>query len=81
MRINIYNEELTDEIKVFRRKDDKGDIFTGVRLYLQSPESLHNTEYDDDRNAITFYVLANPERKMLVDIFRRMADALESRPT
>jgi len=55
MRINIYSEELTDEIQVVE-KTANGNKFIGVRLILESPDTLHNDPDDDDRNAITFWI-------------------------
>ncbi len=52
MRINIYTEELTDEVEVV----EKGG-FHGLRFYLKSPEELHHDADDDDRSAITFWGL------------------------
>ena len=62
MRINLYSEELTQEVerveKVANRGTDEEDTFVGVRLFLESPKSLldHSTDTDDDRNAVTFWV-------------------------
>jgi hypothetical protein len=60
MRINVYGEELTDEVEHVTKKvyDDKfGDrTFHGVRLFLKSPDELHDDPEDDDRSAITLWV-------------------------
>jgi len=60
MRINVYAEELTDEVELVTKKvvDDKfGErTFYGVRVYLASPNVLHDDPEDDDRSAITFWV-------------------------
>jgi hypothetical protein len=55
MRINVYAEELTTET-TFIKKDVDGRTFYGVRLFLKSPRDLHNSDDDDDRSAITFWV-------------------------
>jgi hypothetical protein len=56
MRINVYAEELTQEIEIVRKKIDDGREFIAVRLFLKSAKELHHTETDDDRSAITFWV-------------------------
>ena len=45
MRINIYSQELTKEVKVISKKaDDTGITYHGIRLYLHSHELLHYKE-------------------------------------
>lgn len=55
MRINIYDEEITGEVAAVTKTADTGLTFTGLRLYLESPDVLHNDPDDDDRSAITFW--------------------------
>lgn len=56
MRINVYDEEITGEVvAVTKTAADTGITFTGLRLYLASPDVLHATADDDDRSAITFW--------------------------
>lgn len=55
MRIQIYDEEVTGEIQVITKTADTGLTFTGIRIFLASPEVLHNIPGDDDRSAITFW--------------------------
>lgn len=60
MRINVYAEELTDEIEITSKTvtdEEFGErTFYGVRLFLKSPKELHHSDQDDDRSAITFWV-------------------------
>lgn len=60
MRINVYAEELTDEVEIIEKPVydvQFGDrTFYGVRVYLKSPEELHTGPDDDDRSAITLWV-------------------------
>jgi hypothetical protein len=56
MRINVYAEELTDEVEIVKKKIKDGREFLAVRLYLKSAKELHATPSDDDRSAITFWV-------------------------
>ncbi len=55
MRINVYSQELTKNYEIIEKQSDNGVVYYGVRLYLASPEVLHDTKDDDDRSAITFF--------------------------
>jgi hypothetical protein len=56
MRINVYDEEIDGEVKMITKTaSDTGLTFTGLRIYLASPDVLHNEPNDDDRSAITFW--------------------------
>lgn len=56
MRINVYAEELTNEVETITKTMPDGRVFTGIRVFLKSPPELHHTPRDDDRSAITFWV-------------------------
>lgn len=56
MRINIYAEELTQEVEIVHKKIEDGREFLAVRLFLKSAKELHHSRNDDDRSAITFWV-------------------------
>lgn len=76
MRINVYDEEITWEVvAVTKTAADTGITFTGLRLYLESPDVLHHTADDDDRSAITFWF--NPqtagEENKVRNALRRLA--------
>lgn len=59
MRINVYSEEITDEVGVVTKTVTNDLIgtqtFYGIRVFLKSPDVLHVGD-DDDRSAITFWV-------------------------
>jgi hypothetical protein len=55
MRINVYDEELTSEVKLVEKTAETGIIYYGARVYLKSPDVLHTGPDDDDRTAITFW--------------------------
>lgn len=70
MRINIYEEELTDEVEVVSTVADLTGIeYFGTRVYLKSHEDLHHSELDDDRSAVTFWV---GERNKAEDLKMRL---------
>lgn len=70
MRVNVYAEEITQRIEIVTKEKD-GEVFTGVRFYLELPVTVHN-DYpggktrqikgpfmhhpdDDDSAAVTFW--------------------------
>ncbi len=55
MRINIYNEEITDDFEITTREVDNGKIFYGLRLFMASSSVLHNSIDDNDVTAVTFW--------------------------
>jgi hypothetical protein len=68
VRLNVYSEELTDEVEVVK-KDVSDELFGersfyGIRMFLKSPKELHASEEDDDRTAITFWVPAMPNGRL-----------------
>ena len=66
MRMNVYAEELTTETeKVTKLAENTGITYTGVRIFLKSPDELHHTAEDDDRSAITFWGPKEKLREML----------------
>lgn len=58
MRINVYSQELTKEVRLVSKADHRGRIFYGVRFYLSGSDLLHHTPDDDDRSAVTFWLPA-----------------------
>jgi hypothetical protein len=55
MRVNVYNEELTNEVRVVEATPETGKTFTGVQFVLASAPELHHDADDDDRSAITIW--------------------------
>lgn len=79
MRINVYAEELPEPddpraIEVVKAAVKGGTIFFGARLFLTSPDVLHDTEFDDDRSAITIW---GPREKVAA-LLRWMANEMEA---
>lgn len=67
MRVNVYAEEMTDRIEIISKEID-GQVFTGLRLYLELPVQVKaaggTAQYrgpfihrpgDDDSSAVTFW--------------------------
>lgn len=78
MRINIYSQELTKEVSLVSKTDERGNTHYGVRFWLRSPDCLHNTPNDDDRSAVTFWVpnCGSFTPMDLAQVFSRATEAL-----
>lgn len=77
MRINIYNEEITEVTEHLVRTASNGFVFHGERLFLKSHEDLHFTPDDDDRTAITFFYHNRATAAQLCRVLRKMANEVE----
>jgi len=70
MRVNVYSQELTDEIALISKDgtDSAGEraTFQAVRLYLRSADELHFGADDDDRSAVTIWLPKSADRQMLL---------------
>ena len=62
MRVNVYNEELTDRVEP-ATKIANGVTFHGIRFFV-GPENLH-TDNDDDTSAVTFFFGEEHGRNLL----------------
>lgn len=69
MRVNVYAEEMTDRVEIVSKTID-GQIFTGLRFYLELPTTVDedpdgnpvnvqgpfmHRKGDDDSSAVTFW--------------------------
>lgn len=82
MRINVYSQELTNEVQVEEKVSNTGLTYTAVRMILHSSEMLHHPPQDDDRSGVTFWLPKTAARREgLALTFERMAKAVrEARP-
>lgn len=71
MRINVYSQELTDEVIRLRKRSNTGKIYRAAQLVLHSSDKLHHPPKDDDRSAVTFWLPTSKARRL------RMAKAFE----
>lgn len=79
MRINVYSQELTDEINVIEKVSNTGLTYTAVQLMLHSSEKLHHPPQDDDRSAVTIWLpRSRARRNALSATLRRMALAVDN---
>lgn len=82
MRINVYSQELTDEVATVEKVSNTGLIYSAVQLMLHSSPMLHHPPKDDDRSAVTFWLPKSVERReALAKAFEQMASKIrEARP-
>lgn len=74
VRINVYSQELTDEVQVEEKVSNTGLTYTAVRLVLHSSSLLHHPPEDDDRSAVTFWLPRGVKRReSLAGAFEAMA--------
>lgn len=74
MRINVYSQELTDEVNVVEKVSNTGLTYSAVQLMLHSSPMLHHPPADDDRSAVTFWLpKSNRRREELANAFETMA--------
>ncbi len=77
MRINVYSQELTNEVKLIEKESNTGVCYSAVQLILHSSPMLHHPPHDDDRSAITIWLPKSSERRLeLAHALRAMADAV-----
>lgn len=79
MRINVYSQEITDEVISFEKFSNTGLVYSAVQLMLHSSPMLHHPPKDDDRSAVTFWLPKSPERReAMAQAFERMAQAVRN---
>ena len=77
MRINVYSQELTNEVKVIEKESNTGLVYSAVQMMLHSSPMLHHPPQDDDRSAVTFWLPKSAERReALAQTFEAMAAAV-----
>ena len=77
MRINVYSQELTDEVNVIEKESNTGLVYSAVQLMLHSSPLLHHPPADDDRSAVTFWLpKSQARREGLAIAFGEMARAV-----
>jgi hypothetical protein len=74
MRINVYSQELTSEVKLIAKVSNTKVVYSAVQLMLHSSPMLHHPPMDDDRSAVTFWLPKSQERREeLAKAFEEMA--------
>lgn len=81
MRMNIYSQELTSEVKLVEKKSNTKVSYHGVQFFLHSSDKLHHPPMDDDRSAITFWLpKSDHRREELAKSFEAMATLVRGAP-
>lgn len=81
MRINVYSQELTDEVNVIHKESNTGLVYSAVQMMLHSSPLLHHPPLDDDRSAVTFWLPKSAyRRELLAETFERMAREVRAAP-
>jgi hypothetical protein len=81
MRINVYSQELTDEVILVEKKSNTGVVYHAAQMVLHSAPELHHPPQDDDRSAVTFWLPKSEHRReQLAKAFERMAAAVREAP-
>lgn len=56
MKINVYNEELTERVELLpKTAANTGAKFYGLHFFLLSPSELHHGKGDDDSSAVVLW--------------------------
>jgi len=81
MRINVYSQELIDEVVLVEKQSDTGVVYHAAQLILHSSEKLHHPPLDDDRSAITFWLPKSARnREAIARAFEKLAHAFRNLP-
>lgn len=81
MRINVYSQELTDEVKAVEKGSNTGIVYHAAQLILHSSPMLHHPPADDDRSAVTFWLPKSQERReAMAKAFERIAEIFRTAP-
>lgn len=81
MRINVYSQELTDEVLEIEKTSNTGVTYHAAQLILHSSSQLHHPPADDDRSAVTFWLPKSQERReSMAKAFERIAEIFRSAP-
>lgn len=79
MRVNIYSQELTDEVVLVEKASNTDIVYSAVQFIMHSSPRLHHPPEDDDRSAVTFWLPKSQHRRAaLARAFRIAADLIEN---
>ena len=81
MRINVYSQELTDEVMLVEKPSNTGVTYHAAQLVLHSSQRLHHPPQDDDRSAVTFWLPRSKlRREEMAKAFERIASIFREAP-
>lgn len=81
MRVNVYSQELTDEVVQVEKSSNTGVTYHAAQFILHSSEKLHHPPMDDDRSAITFWLpKSKANREKMAKAFEKAAEIFRTAP-
>lgn len=81
MRINVYSQELTDEVILIEKRSNTEVMYQAAQLVLHSSPKLHCPPEDDDRSAVTFWLpKSQARREVMAQAFERIAAIFRNAP-
>ncbi len=81
MRINVYSQELTDEVALVEKRSNTGVTYHAAQLVLHSSDRLHHPPQDDDRSAVTFWLpKSRCRREAMAKAFEEIARIFREAP-
>lgn len=81
MRINVYSQELTNEVVLVEKGSNTGITYHAAQLILHSSEKLHHPPMDDDRSAVTFWLpKSESRREAMARAFEEIANIFRNAP-
>jgi hypothetical protein len=81
MRINVYSQELSDEVLLVEKSSNTGVTYHAAQLILHSSPALHHPPLDDDRSAVTFWLPKSQDRReAMAKAFNRIAAIFREAP-
>ncbi|WP_419692211.1 hypothetical protein ACN262_08370 [Burkholderia gladioli] len=81
MRINVYSQELTNEVVHIEKESNTGVVYHAAQLILHSSDKLHHPPQDDDRSAVTFWLPKSTSRRVEMALaFQRIAEIFLTAP-
>lgn len=81
MRVNVYSQELTDEVLLITKESNTGITYNAAQLVLHSSDKLHCPPEDDDRSAITFWLPKSQDRReAIAKAFEELAKIFREAP-
>ncbi len=82
MRINVYSQELTNEVAQVAKESNTGITYHAAQLILHSSDRLHHPPMDDDRSAITFWLPRSQHRREeMAKAFEAIAEIFRNAPS
>lgn len=82
MRINVYSQELTDEVLLIAKESNTGIVYHAAQMILHSSPMLHHPPHDDDRSAVTFWLpKSKARREEMAVAFEKMALLFRTAPS